>query len=188
VALAVEFGPYVNLFPAAELVQGGANVSTTTERIDKSSGAVDGIEVLFRETAPSLWRALYAYSGGRSEVADDALAEAFARAIRYESSIRNPAAWLYRTAFRLAARELRAEQTSLDVALTPIPDSEEIVELMEVLNKLSPNQRAVIVLHYQIGLSVREIAQRLGMAAATVKVHLHRGRRRLRDLLGEEEP
>lgn len=37
------------------------------------------IEEVFREVSPTLWRALYAYSGGRREIADDAVAEAFAR-------------------------------------------------------------------------------------------------------------
>ena len=38
-------------------------------------------EAIFRETGPRLWRALLAYSAGRRDVADDALAEAFVRAI-----------------------------------------------------------------------------------------------------------
>jgi RNA polymerase sigma-70 factor (ECF subfamily) len=58
---------------------------------------------------------------------------------------------------------------------------------MSALRRLSPNQRAAIVLHYYVDLPVKEIARALGISPATVKVHLFRGRGRLRDLLGGEE-
>ena len=44
-----------------------------------------------------------------------------------------------------------------------------------------------IVLRHVVDLEVSEIARRMGTAAPTVRVHLHRGRKRLRDLLGAEE-
>jgi RNA polymerase sigma factor (sigma-70 family) len=45
----------------------------------------------------------------------------------------------------------------------------------------------VLVLRYYAGYSVREIAEIVGSTAATVRVHLSRGRRRLRDVLEEED-
>lgn len=59
--------------------------------------------------------------------------------------------------------------------------------LIEALRQLSPNQRAAVVLRNETDLPVGEIARRMGMSAATVRVHLHRGRNRLRELLGAEE-
>jgi DNA-directed RNA polymerase specialized sigma24 family protein len=44
-----------------------------------------------------------------------------------------------------------------------------------------------VVLHDQEGMSAPEVARMLGMSAATVRVHLFRGRKRLRALLGSEE-
>jgi len=38
-----------------------------------------------------------------------------------------------------------------------------------------------------LDLRVDEVAKRMGVAASTVRVHLHRGRARLRELLGSEE-
>lgn len=38
------------------------------------------------------------------------MAEAFARALARSDTIRDPVAWIYRTAFRLANDELRAER------------------------------------------------------------------------------
>jgi DNA-directed RNA polymerase specialized sigma24 family protein len=65
---------------------------------------------LYREVGPQLWRAILVYAGGRREVADDAVGEAFARAIESDGVIRRPFPWLYRTAFRIAAAELRREE------------------------------------------------------------------------------
>ena len=51
-------------------------------------------EQLYRETAPALWRALYGYTGGRRQIAEDALAEAFARVIERDRGIRTPLPYL----------------------------------------------------------------------------------------------
>jgi len=53
--------------------------------------------------------------------------------------------------------------------------------------QLSPSQRAAVYLYYRADLPVREVASVMGTSVAAVKVHLHRGRKRLRELLGTEE-
>jgi RNA polymerase sigma-70 factor (ECF subfamily) len=58
---------------------------------------------------------------------------------------------------------------------------------MIALERLSPNQRAVFVLFYLEGRPAKEIAGLLDMSAATVSVHLHRARRRLRTILGDDD-
>src|SRR4051794_480887 len=50
-----------------------------TSSVEAVSGERD-YERLFRESLPSLWRALYGFVGGRRQIAEDAIAEAFARA------------------------------------------------------------------------------------------------------------
>jgi RNA polymerase sigma-70 factor (ECF subfamily) len=141
---------------------------------------------LFREIGPQLWRAILVYSGGRRDVADDAVGEAFARAMENRRPIRSPFPWLYRTAFRIAAAELRREVRDgpADAAYVDDPATG---DLMRALRRLSPKARAAIYLHYQADLSIREIADLTGSSVAAVKVQLHRGRNRLRVLLGTEE-
>jgi RNA polymerase sigma-70 factor (ECF subfamily) len=63
----------------------------------------------------------------------------------------------------------------------------ELAGLVDALRKLSPNQRAAIVLRYLMDLDVSEVARRMGISTPTVRVHIHRGRARLRVLLGSEE-
>jgi len=141
---------------------------------------------LFREVGPQLWRAILVYAGGRREVADDAVGEAFARAIESDGVIRRPFPWLYRTAFRIAAAELRREGTTFPLAELYLDDPA-TGDLMRALRRLSPAQRAAVFLHYEADLPVREVARLMGTSSAAVKVHLHRGRNRLRQILGAEE-
>jgi RNA polymerase sigma factor (sigma-70 family) len=151
-----------------------------------TTGRTHDFGELFRDDGPGLWRSLYAYSGGRRDVADEAVAEAFARAIAYRRGIRDPLAWIYRTAFRIAAEELRRDPVGT-VGGRTAEEAPELGELLDALRQLSPNQRAAIVLRFEEGLSVEEVARRMGIVAATVRVHIHRGRKRLRTLLGAEE-
>jgi RNA polymerase sigma-70 factor (ECF subfamily) len=144
------------------------------------------LATVYRDLGPQLWRSLFAYSGGRREIADDAVAEAFARAIESDGRIRDPYPWLYRTAFRIAAAELRRERRSGELVDTW---SEEGIppDVTVALRRLSPSQRAAVFLHYEADLPVREVARLMGTSSAAVKVHLHRGRNRLREILGAEE-
>jgi RNA polymerase sigma-70 factor (ECF subfamily) len=146
-----------------------------------------GVDELFTELAPALYRALYAYTGRNRTIAEEATAEAFARALAYRAGIRDPRAWLYRTAFRIATMELRELRTSgaemPDIAVDP----PEVIDVAAALRELTPNQRAVVVLRYVADLSTREVARTLGISTATVRVHVFRARARLRVLLVDEE-
>jgi len=159
------------------------------EGADVAPARVD-LERVYRESGPALARAIYAYVGGRRDLAEDAVAEAFARALEHADRIRTPVPWLYRTAFRIASHELQREKRPLRLP-DPVPgiDPIEVRSILDALAHLTPNQRAAVVLHDEEGFETAEVAALLGMAASTVRVHLFRGRSRLRRLLGPtEEP
>ncbi len=152
------------------------------------AGTAISYEQVFRDAAPGLWRTIFAFAAGRRAVADDAVAEAFARALEQADQIRDPVPWLYRTAFRLATEDLRRERRE------PVAEPDQAAAsaaglgaLVPALRQLSPAQRAAVVLHYEADLPIQEVAARMATSAAAVKVHLFRGRRRLRELLGDEE-
>jgi RNA polymerase sigma-70 factor, ECF subfamily len=156
---------------------------------------VDGArdyDAIWRESGATLWRAIYAYSGGRREVADDATAGAFARAMARDADVREPLAYLYRIAFRVAGAELARRKQEGGAMPEPQtnfadPASNGLPDLLHALKELSPAQRAAVYLHYRADLPVRQIAHLTGMSSASIKVHLVRGRRRLRELMGEED-
>jgi RNA polymerase sigma-70 factor (ECF subfamily) len=147
-------------------------------------------DVIWRESGATLWRSVYAYAGGLREVADDAVAEAFARAMSRDGEVRDPLAYLYRIAFRVASAELmrrKREEAQVPEQAVADPNQNGTADLFGALRHLTPAQRAAVYLHYRVDLPVREVAHLTGMSSAAVKVHLMRGRRRLRELLGEED-
>ena len=143
---------------------------------------------LYRSAGPRLWRAVLAYTGGRRELTDDVVAEAFARTLERAATVRSFEPYLYRVAFRLAASELRRAPTVADVPDTARTTLDpDLSELFEALRMLSPGQRAAVYLRYQADLPVADVARLMGTSSAVVRVHLMRGRRRLAELLGEED-
>ena len=76
---------------------------------------------LYRRESARLWRAVFAYTQDRG-IADDAVAEAFAQCLRRGSAIRDPNAWVWRAAFRLAAGELRDRRNVGPLVDTPVLD------------------------------------------------------------------
>jgi RNA polymerase sigma factor (sigma-70 family) len=158
------------------------DVRDATERAD-----VAPLEDLYEEHGARLWRALFLYAGDR-EVASDAVAEAFAQALRRGDDLRSPERWIWRSAFRIAAGELsRRRRETGDVMETSYQAPEETTELLLALPLLTPKQRVAIVLHYYAGYSLKEVAKVTGSTSSAVGVHLHRGRRRLRELLGDDD-
>lgn len=131
-------------------------------------------------------RALFAFSRSR-EIAEDAVAEAFSQAIRRDEQIAEVTAWVWRAAFRIASRDLARMRRSMGaLPETSYEMDADAAEVFRVLGRLSPRQRAAILLHHYVGYSVKEVAQIIGSTPPAVKVHLSVGRRRLRDLMEEE--
>lgn len=134
-----------------------------------------------------MWRAVLAF-GADPEVASDAVAEGFAQALRRGAEIRDPERWLWRSIFRIAAGLLRERRRSVPLQVEGSYELEEPArELVAALTRLSPKQRAAVVLHHAEGFPVNEIATILGSTPGAVKVHLLRGRRRLRELLEDDD-
>jgi RNA polymerase sigma-70 factor (ECF subfamily) len=158
--------------------------------VRNSEGALDltaetGIEVLYRQNASSLWRAIYAYAGDR-EIASDAVAEAFAQCIARGTAVRDGRAWVWRSAFRIAAGELQRRRRFSSVMPDRGYDIPELrPDLASALASLSDRQRAAVLLtHY--GYNGGEIGQILGVSGVTARVHLSQARKKLRDRLGDD--
>jgi RNA polymerase sigma-70 factor (ECF subfamily) len=145
------------------------------------------VQVVWEQQGAKLWRSLLGYTGD-PEIASDAMSEAFAQALGRGSAVRDHAAWIWRASFRIAAGELqrraRAGSTSIE-GVYEMP--EPTVDLVRALRSISPNQRAVAVLALYADLPPREIARVLRLSATAVRVHLSQARRRLRDLLEDDD-
>lgn len=156
------------------------------------SGAIErDIERLYRDQGMRLWRALVLTTAS-PDVADDAVAEAFAQALRRGGQLRNPSAWVWRAAFKIAAGEMKERRSVVPLevgadvaAVVPEVSPERLIDLVRALARLTHRQRVAVVLADYAGWSHRQIAEVLGASVATVGVHVHRARGRLRELLME---
>lgn len=143
-------------------------------------------EALYRSEGARLWSAVRGYTGDAG-VTDDAVAEAFAQLLRRGDEVRDPRAWVWTTAFRVAARELQQRRATVpdppDAPYDPaMPDQ----RVLCAIARLSDRQRASVVLHYYADRSVKEVADILGSTTSAISVHLFRARKNLRDLLGDD--
>jgi RNA polymerase sigma-70 factor (ECF subfamily) len=148
----------------------------------------ESVEALYRQDSDRLWRAVRAFAGD-PEIASEAVAEAYAQALGRGAALRDPAAWIWRTAFRIAAGALKVRR-STDAA--PLGDGRHVdryedTDLLAALRRLPDGQRAAVILFYFADLPVDEIAARLGSNGLAVRANLSRGRRRLRSLLGDRD-
>jgi RNA polymerase sigma-70 factor (ECF subfamily) len=143
---------------------------------------------------------------GRAEDAEEVAQDAFLRAWRALPGFRGEAAfgtWLHRIVTRraldrrarIAARERREEAVesppeSADpgaAAAGPGPTGDAAGRLDRLLDRLTPQARAAVVLYYYEDRSVAQVAQALSAPEGTVKTLLSRARATLREALEREE-
>jgi RNA polymerase sigma-70 factor (ECF subfamily) len=126
--------------------------------------------------------------GAAEDVAQDALHATWEAWDRGE--IQRPEAWARRVVANRAIDRMRRagrERRALELVVAQRDPTVELPttdhEFWDAVRALPARQAQVIALHYLEDRSVAEIADVLGCAAATVKVHLHRGRKALADAL-----
>jgi RNA polymerase sigma-70 factor (ECF subfamily) len=157
--------------------------------VEVTRDATQAIELLYREHGARMWRGLYAFTGD-PDVASDAVAEAFAQALRRGDALRDPKVWVWRAAFEIAKGDLRERRRVAPLegeALGSYEMEEPDLVLLSALRKLGEKPRAAIVMHHASGYPIDEIAATLGVSSAAVKMHLLRARRRLRVLLEDAD-
>lgn len=150
----------------------------------------ESYEWFFRSEYPQVVRTaylvLYDADGAR-----DVAQEAFVQLLRHwkkVSKYEKPEAWVRRVAIRMAVKVAKKQRT-----LTPLIEGHDTPatqrmsdpDLARAVAKLPGNQRAAVVLFYFEDRPISEIAQILDCSEATTKVHLHRARKKLAEMLGE---
>jgi len=127
-------------------------------------------------------RAVVAVVGG-SQLAEDQVAEAFARAWASWRKVRchpAPRAWVVRTALNAGASSWRRRGRDVPLAdhdLTAPGDLDDGLDatLLTAIWRLPARQREVIALRIFLDLDTATIARQLGIEAGTVRMHLSRG-------------
>jgi RNA polymerase sigma-70 factor (ECF subfamily) len=130
--------------------------------------------------------------------AQDAAQQALIGAWRDLPTLRDPArfdAWLAKLVVKACYAEARSERRwTSRVRLIPLdpPDEPDVArsvaardELEHAFRRLTPEQRAVVVLHHHLGYPLTEIAATLGIPEGTARSRLHYAVRQLRAALDE---
>ena len=164
-------------------------------------GNHDAARTLVEEQERSLWLYLFRMTGSR-QVSEDLFQEIWARffeslpRFRGQSRVRT---YLLAIAHRLVvdARETSARQrarleglehevpTDMDIDRELLRD-EERKRAQEVLQRLAPRQREVLILHYFEELTYEEVGAVLGIRAATARSYAQEALQRAGALLGSE--
>ena len=120
------------------------------------------------------------------DLTQDTLARAFVTLAQMTQEPANPRAWLFRVASNLwidtlrRRREVPVADAALEGAVTgEARASREAAGTLLV--KLSPQERAAVVLKDVFELSLEDIAETLGTTIGAIKTALHRGRGKLVD-------
>lgn len=154
-------------------------------RVDTSPS--DELERLYRDQRDRMWRAVFAFVGD-PEVASDAVAEAFAQALRRGDELRSPERWLWRTVFLIASGELKERRRPAPAATEGWYEMDDLTrDLVAALSELPQKQRAAVVLHHAVGYPAKEIAEIIGSTTPGVHVLLSRARKHLRELLETDD-
>jgi DNA-directed RNA polymerase specialized sigma24 family protein len=147
-------------------------------------------EAWYRQEHPRMLAALVVVFGDL-HLAEDSVAEAFARALAdwpHVRSMGSPGGWTYRVAVNAAKRTLRRSRLESRIwaakgtaAALPPPAA----ELWDLVRRLAPRQRTAVVLRHILDLSEPDIARVMGVTRGTVSRSLLAAHQKLGSLLDD---
>ena len=168
------------------------------------AGSREAFDSLYDRYKNLAFKTAYFICGNRQD-AEDIVQDTFIKVWTDSNGLRDNSgfkAWMMRilvhSAYRLAKkrkREIpddetvaRLENRTEPSSLEHIMQKEEALQIILAVGKLPVKQRTVVVLYYYNALSVKEIAQMLGVTTGTVKSRLHTARSRIgKELAAYEE-
>ena len=164
-------------------------VTSDAEGGSARSAATDlSFEAFFVAERARLLGALVVMTNNRAE-AEEILQDAFLKVWeRWErvASMDEPVGFLYRIAMNLFRKRVRRAAVAVRKAVHLLPRGDDLAEVetrdeaVRLLQRLTPRERAAIVVTAYLGYSSEEAGELLGVRAATVRVLTNRARATLR--------
>jgi RNA polymerase sigma-70 factor (ECF subfamily) len=185
--------------------------ASTVLRFGKERAAteLDDIDQLVHRYGARLLR-FVAFSIGDQDLAQSIVQDCFMKAYNARENFRGDCSvqtWLNRIALNMILDHQRTQKfrfwrsfrkTAVDIteiasilpseASTPEKDllrQERAAQVAKALESLSFNQRTIFLMHFQEGMNVPEISSAIDMSVNTVKTHLHRAIKAVRQKIGE---
>lgn len=163
-------------------------------------------EILFERYKDLVYTLCYRLAGSHSE-AEDLVQEVFTKVfqnLKYFEERSKFSSWLYRISHNHCLDHIQsrkreyarlAEISVENKRQSQIGDRTEFSEtLQEALNRMSADDRGILIMKYVIGLDLKEISAALEITTAAVKMRLMRARIQFREayevaeLMGESSP
>lgn len=193
--------PPSNRAPEAVAAPGSALARRRVVELAESFATESAFRGFYDAALPRLYGYLLERCGRDRSVAEDLTQAAFDDAIRSRAGYdgrSEPVVWLIGIArhklvdhFRRLEREERrrmhlvVRELALDEESGAWRLADEREDLLAALQRLTAMQRAVLLLHYADGLSVREVAREIGRSEGATESLMTRAREALRRALGE---
>lgn len=150
---------------------------------------------LYERNRLSVFRYIYALTGGAQDDAEDLTAETFLRAwkarFQFEGDVDSAIGWLLRIARSVVIDQYRrtvraTRHPTPDLQSEPTPEqtaiySEQQRFLLQLVADLPEEQREILVLRYLLGWRVNEIARHVGASENKISVSIHRALSKLRE-------
>ena len=167
---------------------------------DAMRGDVEALDRLFRRYYPSVVQSVFRFAPD-VDAAQDIAQEAFLRALQ---NVRQLTAgtrfgpWLVRIARNIAVDRARRQRVRPEVELS---EPDEVVDrgatesrsdrdpghvsrVWHAIQRLPDRERRLMLLYYGRGMTIEQTARECRIRASAVKIGLHRGRCRVRELVG----
>jgi RNA polymerase sigma-70 factor (ECF subfamily) len=176
---------------------------------EREASELDDIEQLVQSYRARLLR-FVAYSTGDQDLAESIVQDCFMKAYNARASFRGECSaytWLNRIAVNLIRDNQRTQKfrfwksfrkSALDISemASSLPSGsgtpeksllmrEQVAQVAEALKALSFNQRTVFLMRFQEGMGIREISLATDISVNTVKTHLYRAIKTVREKIGE---
>jgi RNA polymerase sigma-70 factor (ECF subfamily) len=171
--------------------------------------AKQGDPAAFAQLIESHQERLYRFllrTSNQTELVEDAVQDAFTRVLknidRFDERYRF-STWLFTIARRLLLNSLQKKRPlnagdwldaassgvmELSAETTDASEREFAAEILDgAMETLTPHQREIVILYHHKGKTVHQVADLLGMPEGTIKSHLHRARRRMRDWMSSSD-
>jgi len=176
---------------------------------ERAASELDDIDQLVHRHRSRLLR-FVAFSIGDQDLAESIVQDCFMKAYNARENFRGECSiqtWLNRIALNMILDHQRTQKfrfwrsfrkTALDIteiastlpskARTPEKNllmQERVAQVAKALESLSLNQRTIFLMHFQEGMNIPEISSAIDMSVNTVKTHLHRAVKAVREKIGE---
>ena len=157
-------------------------------------GDKEALGALFRSLQPQLLRYL---RGRLPDAAEDLAAHTWLDASRnlqrFSGGPEDFRRWLFTIARRRTQDELRRRARRPEVLTDALPEvavvdelraPDELAQALALVRRLPADQAEAVLLRVAAGMDVSEVAEIMGRSEGSVRVLVHRGLHRLRDLVG----